>query len=417
MKYYVIDTNVLVHDYNSFDKILKDNIVIIPYIVLEELDKLKTKSNEVGVNARHVIKRIEEEILEDNDSVKIISTDEYIDKLPDDKIIEVCISHLPAPVLISKDVCLRTKARAKGIEVQDYKDDKVQVQNLYDGFAEEVFTESSTIGKAYNKQAIKTEEYFYPNQVVPLVNSSNPVHKCYTIHSKGKLRTIDTKLSPFGLECANLEQQVLANLMLDPSISLITVTGRSGSGKTLISIASALEAVLEQNLYDKMTVARPIMAFQQDIGFLPGDLNDKINPWLMPIVDNLDFLFSMDEQQGAKKRGKLSPFEELQEQGVLEVCALTYIRGRSIPNQFIIIDEAQQMTKEEMKTILTRAGKNTKIVLTGDYEQIDNPYLSADNNGLVYCVETFKKEEIAAHISLKKCERSELAEVASRIMT
>lgn len=424
-KTYIIDTNVLVHDFHSFHNILKDNVVVIPYTVLEELDKLKTKNDEVGVNARNVIRKIEQEQINNNPRVIIAEVDNSI-PVPDDRILEVCKDLREAePTLVSKDVCLRTKARAFGIRTEDYKADKVQVANLYSGMAEDIYVPVDVITNIYLRgeylvsdliRKSTTSFKLYQNQAVTLVNDSDPGNRAYAIHKNGMLKLIDNKVKPFDLIPANLEQQILVNHLLDPEISLVTVTGQAGGGKTLVAVASALESVMVREEYSKVTVARPIMPFQKDIGFLPGDIAEKVSPWFMSIVDNLDFLMPMAKQPKSKSGARLSAFEELQAQGILEMCPLTFIRGRSMPDQYIIVDEAQQVTVAEMKTILTRVGKGTKIVLTGDYSQIDNPYLSADSNGLVHCVEKFKDESIAAHISLQKCERSELAEISSKLL-
>lgn len=424
-KTYIIDTNVLVHDFHSFHNILKDNVVVIPYTVLEELDKLKTKNDEVGVNARNVIRKIEQEQINDNPRVIIAEVDNSI-PVPDDRILEVCKDLREAePTLVSKDVCLRTKARAFGIRTEDYKADKVQVANLYSGMAEDIYVPVDVITNIYLRGEYLVSDLIrksttifklYQNQAVTLVNDSDPRNRAYAIHKNGMLELIDIKVKPFDLTPANLEQQILVNHLLDPEISLVTITGLAGSGKTLVAVACALESVMTRGEYSKVTVARPIMPFQKDIGFLPGDIAEKVSPWFMPIVDNLDFLMPMAKQPKSKSGARLSAFEELQAQGILEMCPLTFIRGRSMPDQYIIVDEAQQVTVAEMKTILTRVGKGTKIVLTGDYSQIDNPYLSADSNGLVHCVEKFKDESIAAHISLQKCERSELAEISSKLL-
>jgi PhoH-like ATPase len=423
-KTYIIDTNVLVHDFHSFHNILTDNVVVIPYTVLEELDKLKSKNDEVGVNARNVIRKIEQEQINNNPRVIIAEVDNSI-PVPDDRILEVCKDLREAePTLVSKDVCLRTKARAFGIRTEDYKADKVEVSNLYTGMAEEIFVPADVVTNIYLRGEYLVEDIaglrkhvkLYQNQAVTLVNDTDLTNRAYAIHKNGTLELIDNKVKPFDLTPANLEQQILVNHLLDPEVSLVTVTGAAGSGKTLVAVACALESVMTRDEYSKVTVARPIMPFQKDIGFLPGDIAEKVSPWFMPIVDNLDFLMPMAKQPKSKSGARLSAFEELQAQGILEMCPLTFIRGRSMPDQYIIVDEAQQVTVAEMKTILTRVGQGTKIVLTGDYSQIDNPYLSADSNGLVHCVEKFKDESIAAHISLQKCERSELAEISSKLL-
>lgn len=277
-KTYIIDTNVLVHDFHSFHNILKDNVVVIPYTVLEELDKLKTKNDEVGVNARNVIRKIEQEQINDNPRVIIAEVDNSI-PVPDDRILEVCKDLREAePTLVSKDVCLRTKARAFGIRTEDYKADKVQVANLYSGMAEDIYVPVDVITNIYLRGEYLLDDLvrksttpfkLHQNQAVTLVNDSDPSNRAYAIHKNGMLKLIDNKVKPFDLTPANLEQQILVNHLLDPEISLVTVTGQAGSGKTLVAVASALESVMTREEYSKVTVARPIMPFQKDIGFLP----------------------------------------------------------------------------------------------------------------------------------------------------
>jgi PhoH-like ATPase len=321
------------------------------------------------------------------------------------------------PILVSKDICLRTKARSQHIMVEDYKKDKVDSSGQYTGLcAESLLVESDVIDSIYITKFIETNRIYFPNEAVILQDINNPKNKAITIYKDNNLYLINNQIKAFGLNPLNLEQTIALNHLLDPEIKLVTLSGRAGSGKTLLAVAAALEMTLEQDYYSKFTVARPIMPFQQDIGFLPGDVDEKLGPWLMPIVDNLDFLFNFAEQPKNKKAGKVSAFEELKEKGVMDICPLTYIRGRSIPKQYIIIDESQQITAAELRTILTRVGKDTKIVLTGDYSQIDNPYLSADTNGLVYCVDKFKDQSISAHVTFSKCERSELATIADEIL-
>jgi len=257
-----------VHDYNAFDNILVNNTVIVPYTVLEELDHLKVKVDSVGVNARHAIHRIEEELIKDNLGLIIAKCDDAI-TVPDDRILDVCEQHLSLePILVSKDVCLRTKARAKNIAVEDYREDKISVDNLYTGLAE-LFVNTALIDECYSMGEVKVPESFHPNEAVILIDETNPKNRCLTTYKDGALSAVDNTLAPFGLECANLEQQVAANLLLDPAIKLVTMTGGAGSGKTLLAMACALESVIEREEYKKIAVARPIMPFQKDIGYLP----------------------------------------------------------------------------------------------------------------------------------------------------
>lgn len=412
-KTYVIDTNVLVHDYHSFYKILKNNKIYIPYVVLEELDNLKTKHTAVGVNARHVIKNIEKELL--NGRIKIIKN--YSLDKPDNQIISACkILNSENPILISKDICLRAKAIAEGIKTEDYWDDKIVLTSKNSVGPKYKYVEGTIIDAIFVNSILNIDEQYKENEAIILVNYENENQKAITIYKNGSLILIDNHIQPYGLKCANLEQQIAVNYILDPSINLISLIGKAGSGKSLISIASALELVVEHQYYKKLTVARPIMPFQKDVGYLAGSLADKLRPWFLPIKDNLEYLCEDYDQPKNKKGAKLNPFEELEEQGILEVCSLTHIRGRSLPNQIIIIDEAQNLTPLEIKTILTRVGENSKIILTGDYTQIDNPYLNLNTNGLIYCVDKFENESIAANIELKSCIRSELASRAIEVL-
>lgn len=267
-KLYVIDTNVLVHDYNSFDNILKGNIVVIPYQVLQELDNLKSKTNSVGINARHAIRRIEEELVSGNSDF-IVDMDSHSDVLePDDRILQTCRSYENV-ILVSKDVCLRTKARVSKITTEDYKNDKVQVDHLYSGVAPVLPVSTEYIDALYKEGQCNTCEGFRPNEAVILQDFSNPKNRCLSIHKDCTLYAIDNKVMPFGLTPANMEQHLAVNLLLDKSIPLVSMTGRAGSGKTLLAVACALEAVLEREEYSKITIARPVMPFQNDIGYLP----------------------------------------------------------------------------------------------------------------------------------------------------
>ena len=229
-------------------------------------------------------------------------------------------------------------------------------------------------------------------------------------HTKEGLKRIGRDRNIWGIKHKNAEQRCAIDALLDDSIHLVTISGKAGTGKTLLAIAAGLEKAICENKYNKVLVSRPVIPMGQDIGYLPGDINDKLGPWMQPIFDNIDFLFNLkgDKQNDA--------WQQLEHEGLLKLEPLTYIRGRSIPNQFIIVDEAQNLTKHEVKTILSRAGEGTKIILTGDPDQIDNPRLDSVNNGLSYVIERFKTEEVAAHIKLTKCERSKLADVAAEIL-
>jgi PhoH-like ATPase len=376
-KVYIVDTNVLAHDYNAIDNLLsKDATICVPYVVLEELDGLKVRQDQVGRNVRHAIKQIEELY---NTKISICDSSDFVSDSAnnDDKIIAV-VDELDThtginPIIVSKDIALRLKAKAQGKLAEDYRNDKVDTERLYSGFGGG-----------------------YPNEV-------NDIDELY-LHK------------PFGLLPANEEQLVAMEHCLNKDIPLVTLVGGAGTGKTLCALACALDLVMEQQAYDMVTIARPIMPFQKDIGYIPGEVEDKLAPWFGPIRDNIDYLFSMSEQPKTKRGAKIQPYEELISWGILEFQPLTYIRGRSLARRILIVDEAQNCSPSELRTIITRVGENSKIILTGDYSQIDSPYLSADTNGLVYCVDRFKDSQLSAHVTLKECKRSALAsEAAERL--
>ena len=383
-KIYVLDTNVLVHDYNALDNLTsKEAVIYIPYTVLEELDGLKTRQDETGKNARKAIRMIEE--LEGG---KLHLCDPHVSSWAvtnDDKILcaalelnKKYISPSNKVILVTKDIALRLKAKKRYIHTQDYHSDRVNASDLYDGLTEGYPNEPKIVdGKIVDFMSIPVAD----------------VH-------------------PSGLEPANLEQQIAIYHCLNKEIPLVSLVGRAGSGKTLVALASALEAI-ERGNYDRLTIARPIMPFQKDIGFLPGEVENKIFPWFAPILDNLDFLYNYSPQPKEKAVARREPHEDLMQLGILEFCPLTYIRGRSLARQIIILDECQNTTPSELRTILTRVGERSKIILTGDYTQIDSPYLSSDTNGLVYCVEKFKDSSLSAHITLTECKRSRLAQSAA----
>jgi PhoH-like ATPase len=287
---------------------------------------------------------------------------------------------------------MRILAHGKGVNCQNYDKKQTQRVKLYTGLNE----------LDYEKDI--SEQDLYPNEYV--LGGTNGISR----YSDGDLIKLGKDKNIWGIRHLNVEQRCAIDALMNDDIKLVTMVGRAGSGKTLLAIAAGLEKVVSEAKYHKILISRPIIPMGNDIGFLPGNLIDKLGPWMQPIFDNIDFLFYKNGQKGNDN------WAELEEQGLLKIEALTYIRGRSIPEQFIIIDEAQNLTKHEVLTILTRVGENTKIILTGDPGQIDNPKLDSINNGLSYVVEKFKDQKIAAHIEMKRCERSELADIASKIL-
>jgi len=463
-KTYILDTNVLLSD-PSFFKNFDDNDLIIPILVLEELDKHKGRSDEVGRNCREVSraldglsagKNIQEGVeLPRGGKLKISScTAGYKDLLPpeliqgssvDNMIIGFVLQlreSIPDAILVSKDINVRVKCSSLGIQAEDYLSIRVSdnVDSLYTG-VKVVVTTQDVIDNFYHEEKCNVDEIIqettYPNQIVVLKAVDVEGN---TLKSALSRKTADSSLVPlqkydnvFGIRCRNKEQTFSVDLLMNPEIKLITLTGRAGCGKTLLALAAGLDQLqsIGQNpVYQKLIVSRPVQPVGRDIGFLPGTLEEKMEPWIAPIRDNLEFLLgssgkkqSMTSQTPRKKKSEESsggfkdPYLELmQQKGLIEIEAISFIRGRSIPNAFMIIDEAQNLSMHELKTIITRVGENTKIVLTGDIEQIDNVHVDTFTNGLTYAVEKFKEYSIAGHVTLLKGERSELATLASKIL-
>jgi PhoH-like ATPase len=319
-------------------------------------------------------------------------------------------------VLVTKDTNLRIKADAVGLLADDYTTDKVELDELYTGTAQwEV--DSEILDLLYDGGVVPPEDRtLYPNQFVTLIDRANDSHTALgRFHGKeGRILPLRRlEAPPWGVKGRNREQQFALDLLLDDSIMVVTLLGKAGTGKTLLAIAAGLQQVVDDERYNKLLVSRPVMPMGRDLGFLPGDVEEKLRPYMQPIYDNLDFIVAANMEM--RRRSSMTP-AQLEEGGYLSVEPLTYIRGRSIPNQYIIVDEAQNLTPHEVKTILTRAGDGTKIVLTGDAYQIDNPYVDASTNGLSYLAEHFKHLDISGHVTLAKGERSTMAELASNLL-
>ena len=451
-KTYVLDTNVLLSDPNSINS-FDDNDLIIPMIVLEELDNFKTRQDEVGRNAREVCRILDElrtlgslidgVSLKSGATLKVAYTQEDVisllptelrDKSNNDNFIIGFVSYIqkliPNTVFISRDINARIKCDSLGLKCQDYLGLKksLGVETFYTGVSV-ITVENHIIDSFYANKGINIEELpghdFFENQVVVLKGDYEGSSKSALSRKKDKFLVPLEKIeNVFGLKPRNKEQQFSFDLLFDPNVNFVTLCGRAGTGKTLLAIASGLEQLKTVGTiprYNKLIISRPVQPVGKDIGFLPGTLEEKMEPWISPIRDNLEFLIGSKETNNtqSKKKGSImdEPYLELlQEHGLIEVEAITFIRGRSIPNAFIIIDEAQNLTMHELKTIITRAGEGTKIVLTGDIEQIDNVYVDSYTNGLTYAIEKFKEYDIAGHITLIKGERSPLATLASKIL-
>ena len=439
-KIFVIDTNVILHDPTALLH-FEDNDIIIPIAVIEELDRFKKQPAMTGRNAREVARNLDSlrqqgdlitgVKLSNGGSLRVALSDrntlknlplELSGDVADNAILAVGMQskqNCQCPVVVvSKDTNLRIKADALGLNAEDYETDKVDVDELYTG-STEVLVDANQITEFFKTGSVTLDREFLPNQDITLVDSLSPSHTALGM-AEGKTSKIVPlimlpKLGVSRIQPRNREQRFALNLLLQDSIKLVTLVGKAGTGKTLLAIAAGLQKVADEKLYNRLLISRPVVPMGNDIGFLPGDINEKLTPWMQPLYDNFDLIFGTQETQdkaGHWRRGH----EELIEMGLLQIEPLTYIRGRTIPNQFLIIDEAQNLTPHEVKTIITRAGEGTKVVLTGDPDQIDNPYIDAASNGLTYVVERFKHEPIAGHITLSKGERSGLAERATALL-
>ncbi len=436
-KIFVLDTNVLLHDPEALFK-FEDNDVIIPITVIEEIDRFKKDQNETGRNARHISRildgmRINRGLTEGVEletggmlRVEIYRAD-YLKKLPpelqvdrgDNRILAVAMKLQETcdckVVFVTKDTNLRIKSDALELPAEDYESDKVSIEDLYPG-ASHVELEKDVIDRFYGQGYLDLPGEYYPNHCLTLVDKSNPSHTALGRYNKALQQVVPLIRIPkegvWGIHSRNREQQFALDMLMNDDIQLVTLVGKAGTGKTLLAIAAGLLKVADENLYNRLLVSRPVFPMGKDLGFLPGDIEEKLAPWMQPIFDNVELLLGNVEDHGKRKRG----YKELVDMGFLEIEALTYIRGRSIPRQFLIVDEAQNLTPHEIKTIITRAGEGTKIVLTGDPYQIDNPYVDSSSNGLTYVVEKFKEQQIAGHIILTKGERSPLAELAANLL-
>jgi len=451
-KTFVLDTNVLIHDPESIFA-FADNKVVVPMIVIEELDKVKKFRDDIGFNTRQVTRNIDE-LRKKGSLFKGVSINEggifkivhsnHKGEWPagldhnnkDNIIIKTAYNLLKTEkkvIFISKDLNARIKADVLGIATQDYEKKKVKMVEFKKGW-EEVKTPPGIVDKYYKQQYLDIKDIdeelkkikLYPNCFILLrdiADENKTALSCYNTVEKRIMPLKFVKKSVWGIHALNMEQRFLFDLLLNPKINIVTVIGQAGTGKTLLSLAVGLKQTLDDNLYKKILISRPIIPLGKDIGYLPGTKDEKLSVWMQPIFDNLYFIFNqaetfkINEQEiNSKKKGSSGIVEYLIDIDVIEMAAVTYIRGRSIPQQYIIIDEAQNLTPHEMKTIISRVGKDSKIVLTGDPFQIDNPYLDTESNGLIYVAERLTGQNLAGHIILSKSERSPLASLAAELL-
>lgn len=490
VKYFVLDTNVLLHNPAALF-MFDDNEVVIPFAVLEELDKFKKQNDDVGRNAREVIRHLDRLRTKGHLSDGVtwnghggkVRVEFACDArpaaikedAPDNRIIGVAWNLRQAgkiTILISKDINVRLKSDALGLHVEDFEAQKVDADHLYRGYIS-LSVPSELIDQLYEEKQLEVEAlhpHFNPpvedqktaksisgslagsvaksaaantpevkqssangqeetsagaatgpiqaNQFVQLKDQVDESHTglARRLSDTDHLIPIHGPRRPvFGIMARNVQQIMALDLLLDDEIKLVTLLGTAGTGKTLLAIAAGMTKVMNEQRYDKLLVARPIMPMGRDIGYLPGDKDEKLSAWMQPIFDNLRYLLSTRGagSQQADSKPTEQRINSMISSGQLVLEPLTYIRGRSIPHQFMIIDEAQNLTPHEVKTIVSRVGEGTKIILTGDVGQIDNPYLDSSSNGLSYMVERLKGNSIVGHVTLAKSERSELASLAA----
>lgn len=439
-KNFVLDTNVILHDYKCIEN-FQENDIYLPIVVLEELDKFKKGSDQINYNAREFVRELD--TLTSNDlflkgaslgpgkgTLHVVTGDKYQEKIyqsfpektADHRILSCTLSVAEAEkdrkvktILVTKDVNLRMKARSLGIEVEDYITDKVinvdifeRAQDTYENIDPDLIDNMYASADGIDADLFDIKSKLDPNECFILKSVRNSVLARYNPFTN-KFKKVD-KGSNYGIQPRNAEQSFAFEVLNDPDVKLIGLTGKAGTGKTLLALASALK---QANVYKQILLARPIVALaNKDLGFLPGDEKQKVAPYMQPLFDNLNVIKGQFAPGGSDAR----KIDDLQKNGQLVIEALAFIRGRSLSETFCIIDEAQNLTPHEIKTIITRAGEGTKMVFTGDIQQIDSPYLDAQSNGLAYMVDKMKGQELFAHINLIKGERSQLSELASDLL-
>ncbi len=438
-KTYVLDTNVVLHDPLAVYK-FEDNAVVLPIFVIEEVDQFKKELSELGQNARH-LSRILDELRNQNgrtldQGVPLESTggelrvavpsqmpkrapgpgemDRFIlqmaldlrDQRPDQPL-----------VFVTMDTNLRIRADALGLKAETYEGGRVSIDELYSGVV------TADVDRALVDQLAQREPIDASLLDVELYAHAGLVLRERDQHRHTALGRYDAKdgtIVPlrvgregvWRVRPRNLEQYFALDMLLSPDIHLLTLIGKAGTGKTLLAVAAGLQSVVQDGAYGRMLVSRPIFPMGRDVGYLPGTVEEKLNPWMQPIFDNLEYIFSSGRGGMSEHRN----YEDLLASGVIQIEPLTYIRGRSLPNQFLVVDEAQNLTPHQVKTVITRCGADTKIILTGDPYQIDNPYVDSASNGLTVVAQRFQGENIGAHVTLSKGERSELAERATQLL-
>ncbi|MCB9542480.1 MAG: PhoH family protein [Myxococcales bacterium] len=435
-KTFVLDTNVLLHEPRAFRR-FADNDVVLPIYVVEELDAFKKDISGLGRNARAVSRELDElrnhgrlndgVPLDNGGTLRVVFARDVnramspfgVQHQYDNLILRCCLELREANpdgkvVLVTKDTNLRLRADALGLDAVDYDPEHVDIADLYPGHRE-VDVDEATLRRAFDGGIAPPADGLIANEYLLLRNTDRPKHTALARvePTADRVVALPPRREPiWGITARNKEQSFALDLLLDDRVPLVTLVGKAGTGKTLLALAAALAKVTDDERYQRVLVSRPIFPLGRDLGFLPGTVEEKLDPWMKPIYDNVELLLS----QNADARRLGHGHQTLVDMGLLEIEPLTYIRGRSIPRQYMIIDEAQNLTPHEVKTILTRAGEGTKVVFTGDPYQIDNPYVDASDNGLVHLVRRMAGQPLAGTVTLSRGERSVLAELAANVL-
>ncbi|MHB0996265.1 MAG: PhoH family protein [Elusimicrobiales bacterium] len=431
-KVYILDTNVLIHDPLSFTK-FDDNIVVIPISVIEELDNFKHTGDERGKSARIVSRKLDEHRMKgklnagvkmENGGTLIVDLD-HVQVLPkefkltemDNRILNTAYWYEQkkhSAILVTKDINLRLKAEAVGLKSEDYEAGKVKVDELYPGLVS-MSVPGGEVDKFYKDHEIKSpEKDLSPNEFIVLHSKDDAKKSALgrvDPSDTSRIRALGPEPSPWGIRPLNKEQRCAMELLLDDSVKLVTLLGAAGTGKTLCTLVCGLQKAVEENVYRKLIICRPIVPVGKDIGFIPGTKEEKLSTWMGAIYDNLEYVMDKRHQESA-----IEKFEYLLQNEKIEIASVTHIRGRSLPKQYMIVDDAQNLTPHEIKTILSRAGEGTKVVVTGDPYQIDNPYLDIASNGLTYIVDRMRGQKIYGHLTFTKTERSPLAALVAELL-
>lgn len=440
-KTFVLDTSVILYDPQCIFK-FEDNILVVPITVLEEMDRFKKDLTEIGRNARQFSRYLDDcrkrgslaagvEIAKKGtlivdlfrDAERHLPADLSHEK-NDHRILAVALKirhdrpNVPV-IFVTKDVNLRVKADALGIHSVDFEPSRVNIEELYNGVT--TYDVPADVIEHFKEQRRYpiSDKSLLSNTYVTLRDQKQPSN-----FALGRYSSVEKEILPlrvpqtgvWGIKPRNIEQSFVLDALLDDTLPIVSLVGKAGTGKTLFALACGLQKTIDEGKYQKLLVSRPIFPLGKDIGYLPGEIEEKLNPWMQPIFDNIDYIVTFSSGEKPSKRTNRRAWQELINQGMLHIEPLTYIRGRSLAYQFLIVDEAQNLTPHEIKTIITRAGEGTKVVLTGDCYQIDNPYIDSSNNGLSFVVERFKNELLSAHVTLTKGERSALAELATNVL-